>query len=87
MSITIELPQNIEQHLQTEWGELPRRVLEAVAVEGYRQEVLTRGQVGELLSFNFWETEAFLKSHEAVLHYSQLDLDQDRANSEKLEHQ
>ena len=81
MSITIEIPQSIEQHLQTEWGELPRRILEAIAVEGYRQDVLTHGQVGELLGFNFWETEAFLKAHEAPLNYSLEDLRRDRESS------
>ena len=75
MSIVIELPPQIEQHLATSWRELPRKALEAV--EGYRQEVLTRGQVGEMLGMSFWETEAFLKEHAAYLHFDQEDYESD----------
>lgn len=77
-SVTIEIPSAIQQALQTRWGELPRRVLEAVAAEAYRQEALTRGQVGELLGLSFWQTETFLKEHGASLHYDARDLEADR---------
>lgn len=85
MSVTIQLPKQIEQQLEREWGsEVPRRILEAIAVEGYRQEVLSRRQVGELLGLNFWETEAFLKERGAYLHYSKEDLEKDRASNERV---
>jgi predicted HTH domain antitoxin len=85
MAITINLPPEIEQQLEAEWnGDLPRKVLEAIAVEGYRQGALSRGQVGELLGMNFWETEAFLKERNAYLHYSMEDLEKDRATLERL---
>lgn len=69
MSVTINLPEEIEHQLQTAWGDLSRCTLEALAVEGYRSEVLTRSQVSEMLGLNFWETEAFLKARGAYLHY------------------
>ena len=84
MSVTIELPEEIEQQLETEWKNLPRRALEALAVEGYRTGALSRGQVGQILDMNFWETEAFLKEHEAYLHYSLEDLERDRLTHEQL---
>ena len=66
-------------------GDIPRRILEAVAVEGYRSKELSRGPVSELLGLNFRETEAFLKEHEANLHYSKEDLEHDDgANQEVL---
>ncbi len=51
---------------------MPRRVLEAVAVEGYRSGVLTRGQVRRLLQLSWWETEAFSsKERQAYLPYDE----------------
>ena len=84
MSVTIELPEDIEQQLQVEWKNLSRRALEALAVEGYRTGALSRGQVGKMLNFDFWETEAFLKEREAYLHYSAEDLEQDRLTHERV---
>jgi predicted HTH domain antitoxin len=76
MAITIELPREIEQQLQAEWnGEFARKILEAVAIEGYRQGVLSRGQVSELLGLSFHDTEAFLKERDAYLLHSMEDVD------------
>ena len=55
---------------------MPRRVLEAVAVETYRSGVLTAFQVSELLGHSSrWETESFLKRAHAYLHYTEDDLE------------
>jgi predicted HTH domain antitoxin len=83
MSVTIELPEEIEQQLQTEWGNLPRRALEALAVEGYRCGALSAGQVAEMLQLSVWETESFLNEREAYLHYTEEDLRQDIEASER----
>jgi predicted HTH domain antitoxin len=84
MQVTVQLPDNIARQLSRAPGDIPRRILEAVAVEGYRSEQLSRGQVSELLGLNFWETEAFLKKHGAYLHYSKEDLEQDARANEKV---
>ncbi len=84
MSITIELPDEIEHQLSQQWKNLPRRTLEALAAEGYRTGVLTRGQVGEMLGLDFWETEAFLKEREAYLHYSAYDLEMDHQTHDRV---
>jgi predicted HTH domain antitoxin len=76
--LTIKLPEEIERQLEAAWEDLPRRALEALAVEGYRTGALTRGQVGTLLNLNFWETESFLKERAAFLPYTLEDLEQDR---------
>lgn len=78
MPVTIELPEEIERRLREEWQDLPRRALETLALEGYRSEALTRGQVGELLGLDFWQTEAFLRERGAFLKYTSEDLAQDR---------
>jgi predicted HTH domain antitoxin len=84
MQVTVRLPDNIARQLSQVPGDIPRRILEAVAIEGYRSEQLSRGQVSELLELNFWETEAVLKKHGAYLHYSKEDLEQDASANEKV---
>jgi len=82
-TITIELPDIVQQSL-AEKQELSRFVLEAIALEGYRQEALSRGQVGAMLGMNFGATEAFLKERNAYLHYDMQDFEQDMATSRRL---
>lgn len=82
MIIALELPDQIESLLQSRWGEVSRRALEALAADAYREGALTRGQVGEMLRLNFWQTEEFLKSRLAFLPYSLEDMRQDQAAHE-----
>jgi len=85
MHVTVQLPDSIARQLAPLVGDIPRRILEAVAIDGYRSEQVSRGQVSEILGLNFWETEAFLKERGGHLHYSNEDLDQDvRANQRTL---
>ena len=51
MAVRIEIPEDIEHHLETQWGNLPRHALEALAIEGYRARVLSRSQVRRMLGF------------------------------------
>jgi predicted HTH domain antitoxin len=84
MQVTVQLPDSIARQLTPVGGDIPRRILEAVALEGYRSEQLSRGQVSEMLGLNFWETEAFLKAHGAYLNYSKEDLEQDARSNERV---
>ena len=84
MSVTIELPEEIERQLETEWGNLPRRALEAVALEGYRSGALTLAQLRRILGFETrMEADAFLKQHDVQLEYSVEDLVRDRETLER----
>jgi predicted HTH domain antitoxin len=84
MSVTIELPEEIERQLETEWGNLPRRALEAVALEGYRSGALTLAQLSRILGFETRvEADAFLKQHGVYLEYSVEDLKRDRETLER----
>lgn len=80
MHVAIEIPENVSAPLRSQWKDVPRRVLEAVAAEAYRTGALTARQVGELLGHaSRWETESFLKSVQAYLHYTEDDLEHDIA--------
>ena len=69
---------------ETAWGNLSRRALEALVVEGYRSGDLSAGQVAELLNLSVWETEIFLKEREAFLHCSPEDLQLDVETQERI---
>ena len=65
MSVTINLPENIEQQLKEQWGDLPRRTLEALALEAYRSGALSAGQVAEVLQLSASAAESLLHEHGA----------------------
>ncbi len=45
MRITIELPEDIAQELESRWKDLPRAALERLALEAYRSRALTAAQL------------------------------------------
>ena len=57
-----------------------RRALEMLALEGYREGELSRGQVSEMLDMGFHDTEQFLHDHGGFLQYTMEDLEQDSKN-------
>ena len=64
MKVAIELPEDIALELRSKWEDIPRHVLESVALEGYRSGVLTESQVRRLLRFEtLTELDAFLNQH------------------------
>lgn len=84
MNVAVNLPEDIANRLQASWHDLSRGMLEAIALEGYRSEALTRDQVARLLGLSFWEAEAFLKARGAYLSYTDEDLEQDRQAIDRL---
>jgi predicted HTH domain antitoxin len=85
MTVPIELPEDIARQLEAAWPNVPRRALEALALEGYRSGALTRGQAGRLLGLDFWQVEGFLKERHALLPYDQTDLETDRDHLARAE--
>ena len=67
MSATIEisLPDSLVKALGANPAELPRKTLEALAVQSYRAGKLSHAQVGEILGLDRWQADAFLKSAQA----------------------
>ena len=45
MRVTIQLPDDISAALEEQWDDVPRRSLEAIAVEAYRTDAWTESQV------------------------------------------
>lgn len=82
VQITLTLPQDIAEDLVSKWADLPRAVLESLALEGYRAGALTQAQVRRLLGFaSLAEVDGFLKEHGVYLEYTLDDLERDIANN------
>ncbi len=77
MQITIDIPDEYIQRLEPNLENLPRRVLETIVVEAYKAKRLTSAEVGKILNLSRFEVDAFLKQHQAYLHYTIEDFDQD----------
>jgi hypothetical protein len=85
MEVAIHLPDDIAHHLQEKWGQdIPRHVLESVALECFRERILGEAQLRRLLGFETrFEVHAFLKQHE-VPFYRLEDLEHDRQTLDRL---
>ena len=86
MQIAITLPDPIAEQLRTRWGQdLPRDILEIIALEGYRSGTLSAHQVQHLLEY---ETEdevyGFFKEHGVPLRYTLAHLRHDREAHDRL---
>jgi hypothetical protein len=78
MQITIELPEDIVEGLESKWKDLPRAALESLALEAYRFHALTAAQLRRLLGFETrMQVDAFLNEHE-VYDFTTRDFEQDR---------
>ena len=78
MKVTIEVPEDVLAALKSRWDDVPRRSLEAVAVDGYRTGALTETQVRRLLQFETrFQVHALLKGHHVPLQYTEADLEDD----------
>lgn len=80
MNVAIEIPDDVARQLAAESGEVPRAVLEAVAIEAYRSGKITPAQVKQMLGLGSrWATDEFLRRAEAYNDYTMDDLKHDLA--------
>ncbi len=78
MLLSLELPDPIARSLRLDGPRSNQLALEMLALEGYREGNLSRGQVSEMLDMEFNETEKFLKDHGAMLGLTLEDYDRSR---------
>ena len=85
MEVSIYLPDDIIPQGQAQWEDLPRHVLESLALAWYQSGELSEEQVRRLLGYETrLEVHAFLKEHGVPLRYTVEDLEQDRAAHDRL---
>jgi predicted HTH domain antitoxin len=63
MTISFEIPQDIEQQVRTNGVDLEREVREMYLIELYRQDRITHHQLAEALGLTRLETDGVLKRH------------------------
>ena len=80
MEVTLHIPNDVAQRLGAAGGDISRRALEALALEGYRDQTLTLYEVSEMLSLSRVETEDFGGQHHVPLSaIGEADLDREAA--------
>ena len=62
MEVLLTIPDEIAAQLDNA-NDLSRLALEALAIEGYRREALSLGEVADLLGVSVYEADGFLKGH------------------------
>ncbi len=84
-NVSIAIPDDVMQQLESQWTDIAQRALESLAVESYRRGILTAAEVQRMLNLRSrWEVEALLKRSYAYLDYTEADLEQDIRTLERL---
>jgi len=85
MQITLNIPDDLARQVASEGKDPARVALEALALEGYRTELLSESAVRQMLGFETrMEVHAFLEEHGVYLHYDVSDLKQDEDTAKRV---
>jgi len=80
MTITFELPIEIEQNLRREFNNLDQAAKEAAIIELYRQEKLTHHELATALGLSRFDADALLKCHGVTYTISADDIARESAS-------
>ena len=84
MDLTVHIPDDIAIRLNHAGNDLPRRALEALALEAYRERRLTGYQLRKLLGIpSRYDLDGFLKEHK-VYDYTIEEFEKDLASIREL---
>ncbi len=82
MQVTFDIPDDLASQLLAAGKDPARAALQSLAVEGYRTERLSEGQVGKMLGYTTrMQVHALLAEHAVCLHYTSEDLEVDAETS------
>lgn len=85
MQITIEIPDEVAQRLNGEWGSISRRLMEVFVAEAYLSGALSTAEVRRILQLpSRLETHAFLQRRGVYLNYDSEELERDIQTIEEL---
>lgn len=76
--MTLNIPDEVARQLVPEGGDLSRRALEALAIDGFRKQIIGLFQISQMLGSTRIEAEDFLGRNQvplADLTVADLDLD------------
>ena len=84
MQVTVDIPDEFAAQIAASGEDPARAALEALALEGYRNETLSDPEIRRMLGFaSRFEVHAFLKEHSAWLNCSFEDAERDLATSQQ----
>ena len=76
MDVVFSVPDRLAERLLKRWG-VSERALQAIVADGYREEVLTLGEVREVLGHSTrLETEQLLKDRGILLEITEEELEE-----------
>jgi len=85
VEITIKIPDELAHQVAPQGKDPARVALEALALEGYRSELLSESALRRMLGLESrMEVHAFLKEHGVYLHYDVSDLKHDEETARRL---
>lgn len=85
LTVTIELPAEVEQALRASEADFGAAAKEALAVSLFQRGKLSHAQLGRALDLDRFETDALLKRHQvAAGGLTSADLELDRAALERV---
>jgi predicted HTH domain antitoxin len=67
MEVILRIPDDVAERRAVGGGDVSRSALEALALEGFREQALTLYQISEMLGLSRVETEDFLGRHHVPL--------------------
>jgi predicted HTH domain antitoxin len=78
MTVSFELPNDLQAELQVAFGDLGQAAKEALAVQGYTDRKFGTSTLRRLLGFESrWQVEQWLADRQIVRNYSKDDLESD----------
>lgn len=85
MSVTIDLPVEIESRLRTRTPDLAESLKEAAALELFRRGILSHFELSQVLGLDRFETDAYLQRHNVFEgSLTSEDIDADRQTLERV---
>ena len=85
MEVTVQIPDDIATRLRAVGDDLPRRALEALVAEEYRQGHLHKPDLRRLLGFETgYEIDGFLKAHNVYEEYTLEEFERERETLKSL---
>jgi hypothetical protein len=85
MTISFEIPSNIEQRVRTEGADPNREAKEVYLIDLYRQDRITHDDLSEALGLGFHQTEQLIKKHGAGDDFTPAEFEAERTMLREME--
>lgn len=84
MTVSFDLPTEIEHELRSLFGDLGKAAKDALLIDAYRQGQISIGRIAETLGMERIQAHQWLAGHNVPINYSVEDFEADRSTLNKL---